>query len=398
MNFKRCILLKYGEIVLKGQNKGYFEDRLRASVSSRLRRALGPDGYELYSMQSTVYIMPRDDTMTDAAMEEMRTVFGLGGLCVAWRCEKDIEEIKTVLHEKIAPEISGYRTFKCDAKRSDKKFPLTSPEIMRISGDALLETPGFRPAVDVIDPEITVMIEIRDKHAFVHAGREKGAGGMPRGSSGKAILLLSGGIDSPVAGYMAARRGAEIEALHFESYPYTSERAKEKVFELSKLLCRYTDRMRVFTINLTPIQLAIKEHCDEEYFTLILRRFMMRLASRLSKERECGALITGESLGQVASQTMKALAVTDAIPASEGIPVLRPCIGMDKDDIITIARHIGTFDTSILPYEDCCTVFTPRHPKTNPSLECLIAQEEKLDISALCEEAYKGIETRLITY
>jgi len=396
--YKRCILLKYGELILKGQNKRYFEERLRSAVKRRLDHVLGNSGYDIYSMQSTVFVTPNDAELVDVALEELKTVFGLAGLCAAWRCDKDMEDVKNVLKEKIAPELYMYKSFKCEAKRSDKAFPLTSLEIMEISGDTLCEATDEAVPVDVRDPDVTVVIEIRDTHAYVHFDKLKGAGGMPVGTSGRGLLLLSGGIDSPVAGYMMARRGMDVEALHFESYPYTSERAKEKVLELARLMCRYTDKMRVNVISLTELQLAIKDKCQEEYFTLILRRFMMRLAAMVCRRRNIPAIITGESLGQVASQTIGALGVTDRIAQENNIPVFRPCIGLDKDEIVVISRKIGTFETSILPYEDCCTIFTPKHPRTNPDLEKVIEEEAKLDIDGLLKQAMDSLEYVNIKY
>ncbi|MBE6552195.1 MAG: tRNA 4-thiouridine(8) synthase ThiI [Ruminococcaceae bacterium] len=397
-DYKRCILLKYGELILKGQNKRYFEERLRSSVRRRLDHVLGEGNYDLYSMQSTVFVTPADQDLVEDALEELKTVFGLAGLCAAWRCEKDMGDIKKVLTEKISPELYAYKSFKCEAKRSDKDFPLTSLEIMLEAGDTLCIATDDAVPVDVREPDVTVVIEIRDTHAYIHFDKLKGAGGMPVGTSGRGLLLLSGGIDSPVAGYMMARRGMEIEALHFESYPYTSERAKEKVLELARLMCRYTDKMRVNIISLTEIQLAIKENCKEEYFTLILRRFMMRLAAKVCRRRSLPAIITGESLGQVASQTIGALCSTDAIAQENHIPVFRPCIGQDKDEIVVTSRKIGTFDTSILPYEDCCTVFTPKHPKTNPDMEKILEEEAKLDIDLLCKNAFESLEYVNIKY
>ena len=280
--------------------------------------------------------------------------------------------------------VRGYTTCRCEAKRSDKLFPLKSPEIAAEVGGEILEAmPELR--VDLTHPEITVRVEIRDRMAYIHAGQERGAGGIPLGSGGKGLLLLSGGIDSPVAGYMMAKRGLFIDALHFESYPYTSEQARQKVLELAHELCEYCREIRVHVISLTHIQEMLRDNCDEEYFTLLLRRFMMELANRVADEKECKALITGESLGQVASQTMAAICVTDAVAR---YPVLRPCIGLDKEEIVERARQIGTFDTSILPYEDCCTVFTPRHPKTRPELAKVEQQEARLDKDALLREAW----------
>ena len=285
--------------------------------------------------------------------------------------------------------LTGVKTFKADARRADKTFPMTSPELAGEVGAAVLEAMP-RIKVDLDHPEVVVRVEIREHGAYIHAGQIKGAGGMPLGSSGRGLLLLSGGIDSPVAGYMMAKRGVTIEALHFESFPYTSERAKEKVLELAKLLCEYTTRIRVHVISLTRIQEEIRDKCDEDYFTLLLRRFMMTLAEKVARRNNCGALITGESLAQVASQTMRAIAVTDSVV---NMPVFRPCIGLDKEEIVEIARKIGTFETSILPYEDCCTVFTPRHPRTRPEIEKVKAEESKLDFDALVDDAFATLDT-----
>jgi thiamine biosynthesis protein ThiI len=300
-----------------------------------------------------------------------------------------METILATVKEYIPQFIAGCRTFKADARRSDKRFPLKSPQISAEVGGAVLETVrGIK--VDVNHPDIVVMVEIREEYAYVHAGKFAGAGGMPQGSSGRGLLLLSGGIDSPVAGYMMAKRGVEIEALHFESFPYTSERAREKVLELARILSEYTSGIKVHIISLTHIQEELKNNCEEDYFTLLLRRYMMHLAERVAETYNCKALITGESLAQVASQTMQAIAVTDN---AVNMPVFRPAIGLDKEEIIQIARKIGTFDTSILPFEDCCTVFTPRHPRTKPELEKVIREENKLDFKALADEAFDSMYT-----
>ncbi|MBQ7714329.1 MAG: tRNA 4-thiouridine(8) synthase ThiI [Clostridia bacterium] len=382
---KKIILCKYGEIILKGQNKSHFESMLLKEVR---RRADAVGSFKVAYSQSTVTIEPVGGGVTDEDLEEMyrqaKKVFGFSGVTMAACAEKNMEDIARVAKEYLPPILSGYETFKCSAKRGDKSFPLTSPEISAEVGGAILSVmPKLK--VDLYSPEVEVRVEIREKEAYIHAGQDKGAGGNPPGSSGRGLLLLSGGIDSPVAGYMMAKRGMFIDALHFESFPYTSERAREKVFALAKELTEYTGRIRVHVISLTHIQEVIRDTCDEDYFTLLLRRFMMELALRTAKEFDIPAIITGESLGQVASQTLPALCVTDAV---SDIPVFRPCIGMDKDEIVAVARKIGTFDTSVLPYEDCCTVFTPRHPRTRPVIEKVVAQEEKLDRASLLEEAY----------
>lgn len=384
---KEVILCKYGEIVLKGANRAYFEAILTKELK---RRAKKFGGFKVTHMQSTVYIEPHDEYSDFEGMyEAVGRVFGIAAYNRAAVCEKDLEDIMRTAREYIPAYFDGKRTFKVEAKRSDKRFPLKSPEIAAQVGGALLEAcPRMR--VDVREPDITVKVEVREEHAYVHAAQQKGAGGMPVGSNGRGLLLLSGGIDSPVAAYMMAKRGVIIEALHFESYPYTSERAREKVLELAKIVAQYAGKIHVHVISLTHIQEELVRACEEDYFTLLLRRYMMTLADRCAEQYGAQALITGESVGQVASQTMQALAVTD-ICANR--PVFRPCIGLDKEEIITIARKIGTFETSTLPYEDCCTVFTPKHPRTKPELEKVLREEAKLDFDALCDEAYATMYT-----
>ena len=384
---KRSILLKYGELILKGANRSYFD----AVLLRQVRRKLKPLGeFRSFTSQSTIFVETEDDLLLDLALPEMQKVFGIVGVTVAWRVEKNMNAILKCVREKIAPELVGVKSFKADARRSDKKFPLKSPEINREVGGCILSTLGKKaPAVDVHDPEEVVWVEIREDYAYVHVGSLPGAGGMPYGTGGRALLLLSGGIDSPVAGYRIAKRGAFIDALHFESFPYTSERAKEKVVELARKLCAYTDTMNFASIRLTELQLALKEACREEFFTILLRRSMMRLACRVAERQGCGALVTGESLGQVASQTMEAMRCTDAAAA---LPVYRPLIGMDKEEIVRTSRAIDCFETSILPYEDCCTVFTPRHPKLNPTIEQVLEEEAKLDLQKLEDEAFRAIE------
>ena len=379
---KEVILCKYGEIILKGANKSQFESLLLREVR---RRAAHVGKFDVSYAQSTVCITPLTD-MED--MEEMfrqaKHVFGFVGITRAAVAEKTVEDICRVAAEYLPPYLAGAKKLRVEAKRSDKKFPLKSPELAGEVGGAILSVmPHLR--VDLTHPDVTVRVEVRDQYAYIHAGQEKGAGGIPLGSGGRGLLLLSGGIDSPVAGYMMARRGLALDALYFESIPYTSELAREKVFTLAKLMTEYCGKIRMHVISLTKIQEAIRDNCDEDYFTLLLRRFMMRLSCRMAEQCGAPALITGESLGQVASQTMAAICVTEA--ASDR-PILRPCIGMDKEEIVRTAREIGTFETSILPCEDCCTVFTPRHPKTQPVLEKVLEQEAKLDYDALLEEAW----------
>lgn len=383
---KEIILCKYGEIILKGANKASFESLLLREVK---RRAKAIGNFSVRYMQSTVFVEPLDENseeMIDDMYDQIRHVFGFAGICKAAACEKNMDSIIKTAVEYLQDKIPRGAALRAEARRSDKKFPLSSPEIAAEVGGAILDArPDLK--VDLKHPDVTVRIEIRDREAYIHAGQEKGAGGIPAGSAGKGLLLLSGGIDSPVAGYMMMRRGLALDALHFESFPYTSELAREKVMTLASELTEFSGKMRVHVISLTKIQEEIRDRCNEEYFTLILRRFMMRLASMCAAENYCSVIVTGESLGQVASQTLPAMCATEAVAE---IPVFRPCIGMDKDDIVSTARAIGTFETSILPYEDCCTVFTPKHPKTRPEIEKIIAEEAKLDYDTLLNEAWES--------
>ena len=382
MSIKEILLCKYGEIVLKGANRRSFEDQLAKELRIRASRH---GHFEINRAQSTVFIEPKDETADlEGMFEAARKVFGIVAVGRAAVAEKSMESIEAVTREYIPNFLRDKKTFKVEAKRSDKAFALGSPEISREIGGVILSCcPWMR--VDVHNPEVTVRVEVREHSAYIHAGQFKGAGGLPVGTNGKGMLLLSGGIDSPVAGYMMAKRGVRLDAIHFESFPYTSERAREKVLELAKIVAQYSGPINVHIISLTHIQEELVRACEEDYFTLLLRRYMMALADKLAKDEECQALITGESLGQVASQTIQAIGVTDPMTT---LPVFRPCIGMDKEEIVVLARRFGTFETSILPFEDCCTVFTPRHPRTKPVLEKVVAQEEKLDFNALVEEAY----------
>ncbi len=382
MNIKEILLCKYGEIVLKGANRRTFEDQLTKELRIRASRH---GKFEIRRSQSTIVIEPMDETADlDAMFDAARKVFGIVAVGRAAEAEKNMESIEAVTRAYIPDFLRDKKTFKVEAKRSDKAFALGSPEISREIGGVILSAcPWLR--VDVHNPDVTVRVEIREHAAYIHAGQFKGAGGLPVGTNGKGLLLLSGGIDSPVAGFMMAKRGVRLDAIHFESFPYTSERAREKVLELAKIVAQYAGPINVHIISLTHIQEELVRACEEDYFTLLLRRYMMALADKLAKEENCQALITGESLGQVASQTIQAIGVTDPMTT---LPVFRPCIGMDKEEIITVSRHIGAFETSIQPYEDCCTVFTPRHPRTKPELAKVEAQEQKLDFNALVEEAY----------
>lgn len=383
------ILCKYGEIVLKGANRQNFE----SSLIKELRRRASPYGvFKISCRQSTIYVVPQNELCDmDGMYEAARRVFGIIAVNRAAVCEKTMESIVETVKNYLPEKLRGKRTFKVDARRADKKFPLTTPEISRDVGGIILSlVKGIK--VDVHNPEVTVTVEVRDENAFVRAGQEPGAGGLPLRTAGRGLLLLSGGIDSPVAGCMMAKRGMEIEALHFESFPYTSERAREKVMQLAEEMCQFCSKMHVHVISLTHIQEELRDRCKEEYFTILLRIFMMRLSERCAVQYKCGALITGESLGQVASQTLEAIGVTDSVV---NIPVFRPCIGLDKNEIVNEARHYGTFETSILPYEDCCTVFTPRHPRTHPKLDDVMAELQKVDFDALFEEAYATMTTEV---
>ena len=379
---KEVILCKYGEIILKGANKSQFESILLRDVR---RRAAHVGHFEVSYAQSTVCIEPLSETEdVDEMFRQAKHVFGFVGVTRAAVAEKTVEDICRVAAEYLPPQLAGAHRLRVEAKRSDKHFPLKSPELAGEVGGALLDVmPHLK--VDLTNPDVTVRVEVRDRAAYIHAGQEKGAGGIPLGSGGRGLLLLSGGIDSPVAGYRMARRGLALDALYFESIPYTSELAREKVFTLAKTMTEYCGRIRLHVISLTKIQEELRDKCDEDYFTLLLRRFMMRLACRMAEECGAPALVTGESLGQVASQTLAAVCVTEN---AADRPILRPLIGMDKEEIVQTARQIGTFDTSILPYEDCCTVFTPRHPKTQPVLEKVEEQESRLDIAALTDGAW----------
>ena len=385
-------LMKLGEIVLKGANKRQFENKLRQNIRRRMR-SYGE--FDVYIMQSTVYVQPMDDNCdVEGAWEACHSIFGVVSLCRCRPCEKDLDAIFNTIEEYLGDDLDCAKSFKVESKRSDKRFPLTSIGISQAIGGRLAEA---HPTceVDVHNPEYTVYVEVRDLAAYVHGPAEPGAGGLPTGVGGRAMCLLSGGIDSPVAAYMIAKRGVEIEAVHFFSYPYTSQLAKDKVLELARLVTRYSGRMTVNVVSFTQIQEAIRDNCPEEFFTLVMRRFMMDIAQRIAKDDGCGALITGENLGQVASQTMEAMTVTGAVV---DIPIFMPLVGMDKEEIVTIARKIGTMETSILPYEDCCTVFTPKHPKTKPTLAQLINVEQKLDREALIAKALASVEKIKVQY
>ncbi len=379
------ILLKQGEIVLKGLNRRSFEMKLISNINKRLK----PFGkFRIYSVQSTIYVEPQGTCDMDGAYEAVKTIFGIVAVSRAAACEKDKDALLEMAKRYLGDELSRAKSFKVEAKRSDKRFPMTSIQLSQYVGGELNDLyPHVK--VDVHNPEFTVHLEVRDYAAYVHGPSEEGAGGIPVGMGGRAVSLLSGGIDSPVSTYMMAKRGVTIIPIHFFSFPYTSELAKEKVIELTRILTQYCGRMKLEIVPFTHIQEEIREKCPEELFTLIMRRFMMRISDKIADYNDCKALITGENLGQVASQTLEAMSVTEECAI---LPVLRPVIGLDKKDIVATAYKIGTFETSILPYEDCCTVFTPRHPRTKPRLDDILKAEAALDVNALVNEAFANIE------
>lgn len=387
---KEIILLKSGEIALKGLNRGSFEDVL---IKNARRRLASLGNFKFTKAQSTIYCKPAsDDLDLDEAVERLSKVFGFSALSRAAVVEKDWEDIRTKAVEYLADTLPYVNTFKVMARRSDKTFPMNSPQICAELGGILLEAfPNL--TVDVKNPEMVVWVEVREVAAYIHARQLPGAGGLPIGTSGKAALLVSGGIDSPVAGYMMAKRGIELSAIHFFSPPYTSERAKLKVISLLEKVSAYAGRIKLHVVPFTEIQEQIKEHCPEELFTIIMRRYMMKISQRIAEANEYSALITGESVAQVASQTIAAIACTDAVC---DIPVFRPVIGMDKEEIVQISRKIDTFETSILPFEDCCTVFTPKHPRTKPKLKFVEEAEVALDEETLIQNAIDNIEEQII--
>ncbi|MFI3312812.1 MAG: tRNA uracil 4-sulfurtransferase ThiI [Eubacteriales bacterium] len=389
---QEMFLLKLGEIVLKGANRFVFENKLKSNVNRRLKHY---GDFKVYISQSTIYVEPQsEDCDMEGAWEVCSCVFGVATLCRCRPCEKNLDAIFQTACDFIGDELSMAKSFKVESKRADKAFPMTSIQISQDIGGRLHDA-FSHVKVDVRHPDFVVHVEVREHFAYIHGPSQPGAGGLPTGMGGRAGVLLSGGIDSPVAAYMIAKRGVEIECIHFFSYPYTSEKAKEKVLELARLLTKYCGRMTVNIVGFTEIQEAIREHCPEDYFTLVMRRFMMKIAERIGQAHGCKCLVTGENLGQVASQTMEAMAVTGAVV---DMPMFHPLIGMDKEEIVVIARKIGTMDTSILPYEDCCTVFTPKHPKTKPRLEDMEEVEAKLDVEGLIEKALANVEKVGIKY
>jgi len=377
----QVILLKCGEVVLKGLNRRRFEDRLLKDIKEKIK----PHGdFTVRYSQSTYTVTPMEGADIEGAFGACLRVFGIVSVAKAAVCEQTMEAIAATARECV--RLPRGSTFKAEARRAEKNFPHTSPEISAMVGGVILESnPGVK--VKMEDPDHVIRVEIRDNAAYVNYARERGAGGMPLGTAGRAMLMISGGIDSPVAGYMMAKRGTELFCIHFASPPYTSQEALDKVRSLAGVLAAYVGRVRMLEVPFTHIQQEMAKAVKEDYFTLVMRRMMMRITCRAARRYGCAAVITGESLAQVASQTMEALAVTDSLA---DMPVFRPLIGMDKEDIITVSRKMGAFEISSLPYEDCCTVFTPRHPQTKPKLCNVVAEEEKLDVEALVEEALAG--------
>ena len=386
---KEVILIKNGELALKGLNRRTFED----IMIKNMRRKLSNLGtFTFTPAQSTIKVEGDDGADLEEAVNRLSRVFGIAGFSRALKLDKDFDLVLEQTGKYLEEQLLCASTFKVCAKRSDKKFPYDSPKICLLLGERLLdEYPHL--TVDVHNPELTVTVEVRDNDIFVHANQLKGAGGMPVGSAGRVALMVSGGIDSPVAGWMMAKRGIELTAIHFASPPYTSERAEQKVHDLLGKVARYAGRIELSVVPFTEFQEAIRDKCPEDLFTIIMRRMMVLCAQRIASHTGCGALITGESLGQVASQTLGAIACTDEAAT---MPVFRPLIGMDKDEIISISRKIDTFEISILPFEDCCTVFTPRHPRTRPKLADVIEAESRLDVDALVERAVAGVRKIVI--
>ena len=387
---KEVILIKDGELSLKGLNRQNFEDKMVSTIRRRLK-SLGE--IKITKAQSTIYIEPQNENFDfEEALERVKLIFGIAAFSRACVCEKNMDDILEKAKVYLKDTLSGVKSFKVEAKRSDKAFPLKSPEICREVGGAILSSCPHL-TVDVHNPDMVVTVEVRDYAAYIRAGQIKGAGGLPVGTSGRAQVLISGGIDSPVAAWTMAKRGLTLNAIHFASPPYTSARAEQKVKTLLSKVARYSGVIKLAVVPFTEIQEEIGRCCPEDYFTLIMRRMMMRIACRVSESDGCLGLITGESLGQVASQTLPAIASTDEVCT---MPVLRPLIGMDKEEIIKISREIDAFETSILPYEDCCTVFTPKHPHTRPKPGQCAEAEKGLDIEPLIEHAIAGIEYSFI--
>ncbi len=388
---KEIVMVKYGEIALKGDNRNVFENMLQKNIKNRLKK-LGR--FDYYRKQSTIYITPLEDIDIGLVVKKLGYIFGIGAIQRCAVFPKDFSAVAAGVKEYLFDTLDRVGSFKVEAKRADKSFPLTSPQIQQQLGDVVSEAfPHLK--VDVHNPDVTVRLEIRDNGAYLSAERLTGAGGMPVGSSGKALLMLSGGIDSPVAGYMMAKRGLVVDCIHYVSPPYTSERARIKVEKLCEELTNYCGDIIFYCVPFTEIQEKLRDNCPEEYFTVLMRRLMVKIANKICERDGYGAIITGESVAQVASQTLSALYCTNA--AAE-YPVFRPVIGMDKIEITEISRKIGTYETSIMPYEDCCTVFSPKHPRTKPRYEDILTAEQSFDFSALVEEAVEKTEVKRFRY
>lgn len=387
MNEQNIFIVRCGEVALKGMNKPYFEKMLVSRIKKLLKKF---DNVEAYRHEGLIFVRADKKHDPEMIIGEISKVFGVASISPALECESELNSIGDAAVALMMDliEKKGIKTFKVDAKRADKNFPVKSPEIARIIGAKVLV--GCKVLkVDVHNPDCVLFVDLRKDKSYVFEQKISGFGGLPLGTNGKGMVLLSGGIDSPVAAWMMAKRGMLIEAVHFHSYPYTSQRAQEKVEDLARIIAQYCGRFKMNVINLLPIQEQIVENCPEEETTILVRRFMMRIAEKVAQKSDCTMLITGENLGQVASQTAEALVVTDA---TVKMPVMRPLIALDKVDIIQKAKDIGTFETSIMPYEDCCTVFLPKHPATRPKLEKILESESKLDVDALVEAAVEKME------
>ena len=381
------LIVKYGEIGVKGKNRYLFENKLIKNIKNMLK-PLGE--YNVYKEYGRIYVDVNDDNYEEV-MEEVRKVFGIVGVCPGIKAEKDYDVLKETALKLIEQKIEeGAKTFKVESRRGDKSLPLTSQEMSIDIGGYILSNVKDRIKVDVRNPEVKVRCEYRELNTMVYTDSVPGYGGLPMGTAGKAMSLLSGGIDSPVATWMVAKRGMDIECIHFHTYPFTSERSREKVLDLARTLSRYCGPIKVHCCNILEIEKEITEKLNREETTIHSRRFMMMITQRLAEQRNCQAIVTGESIGQVASQTIYGLTCTNAVCS---LPVFRPLIAMDKSDIIDIAQEIGTYDISIVPEEDCCSVFAPKKPITKPKLERIEKSEEKLDIEALIEGAMATIET-----
>jgi thiazole biosynthesis/tRNA modification protein ThiI len=385
---RNTFIVRCGEVALKGLNKPYFERML----VDRIKRALKKhDGVEVKRNEGLIFVRASKELDSDLIVGDISRVFGVASISPAVETSSNMDDIgdTAVAYMLHLIEKKGIKTFKVDAKRADKNFPVKSPDIARqIGAKVLIGCKVLK--VDVHNPDCLLFIDVRKDKSYIYEQKISGFGGLPLGTNGKGMVLLSGGIDSPVAAWMMAKRGMLIEAVHFHSYPYTSERAREKVVDLAGIVAGYCGRFKMHIINLLPIQEMIVQNCPEEETTILVRRFMMKIAEKVAKDTECYMLITGENLGQVASQTAEALVVTDQ---SVQMPVMRPLIAMDKVDIMEIAKNIGTFETSILPYEDCCTVFLPKHPTTKPKLAKILESEGRLDVEGLVADAVASKET-----